>query len=92
MNYSNHLNTEHLKSEHLTSQMLFCLGFKWSEHMIRRTIKKWDIFDLNRHFQTTMQKQDDLTPRHVPTILIPDLSGIQMVTVVCSTLHFKLKS
>ena len=36
--YSNHLNTEHLKSEHVTFWTLFCLVFKWSDHLISRTI------------------------------------------------------
>ena len=45
--YSNHLNTVHLKSEHSNFQTVFCPVFKWSEHVIRRTIWIPDILDEN---------------------------------------------
>ena len=80
LEYRNHLNTEHPKYEHSTFQTLFCLGFKQSDHMIRPTIQIPDIlshktdifFRFSDHHSTT---------GHVWTIKIPDLSGIQMVTV-----------
>ena len=48
--YSNYLNTKHLKSKHMTFRTLFCPVFKWSDHMISRTIKKLDILTINRKF------------------------------------------
>ena len=34
-----------MKSKHLTFPKLFCLVFKWSDHLIRQTIQKPDICD-----------------------------------------------
>ena len=39
------MNTEHQKSKLLTFQKLFCLVFKWSDHVIRQTIPITDILD-----------------------------------------------
>ena len=43
--YSNHLNTTHRKLNHLTFRTLFCLVFKWSDHVIRQTIWIPNILD-----------------------------------------------
>ena len=66
-NYSDHLITEHLKSEHLTFWTLFCPVFRWSDHMIRRTIWRLDFFDHKTDIfwsgiQTTIWKPNHLTP------------------------------
>ena len=82
--YSNYLNTKHLKFKHLTFRTVLS-SFKWSDHMIKRTIQKPDIFDQNQiflsDFQTNIWIPDHLTTGHIWTIRIPDFSGIQMVTV-----------
>ena len=83
--HSNHLNAEHLESKCLTFWTIFCQVFKQSDHVIRQTIKKQDIFDqktdLLSSFQTIIKKPDNLTTGHFWTIPMTDLSGIQMVTV-----------
>ena len=84
--HSNHLNNEHPKSEHLTFQTLFWSGFQM--------VRSRDLADLsnithfrpqNRPFlsgsQTPIQNTDHVQTRHVWTIWIPDMSGIQMVTL-----------
>ena len=66
---------EHLKSKHLTFGTLFCLVFKWPDHVIRQTI--WQPVHL--------------TTGHVRTIWIPNLSGIQMVTVLTIICRWKFQ-
>ena len=67
--------------------------FKWSDLMIRRTIQIPDILDHKTEslscFQTIIRNLYHSTTGHVWNIWIPDLSVIQMVTVVCySDPHF----
>ena len=82
----NHLNTKHLKSKHLTFWTLFCLVFKWSDHMIRLTIP---ILDISNHKTDTFVwfLDQHFTSGHVWTIQIPNLSSIQMVTLLIIYQH-----
>ena len=67
VHYSYHLNMKHLKSKHLTFQTLFC-----PDHMIRQTIPKPDIFDLETDisvwFSDHHSKTRHLATKHVRTI------------------------
>ena len=76
-----------------TFRTLFCMVFKWCDLMIRRTIQIPDILDHKTEslscFQTIIRNLYHSTTGHVWNIWIPDLSVIQMVTVVSySDPHF----
>ena len=95
--YSNHLNTKHLKSNSWLSDNFFPV-FKWSDHVIRKTIQKNHRLLIIKQtfwssFQTTIRKPDHWQPNTFWIIWIPDLSGIQMVTVhyiSCTVSNWKL--